>query len=431
MSSDPAITIDGLGKRYRIVPFDETQITAREALMRRARHPLRRTQREWFWALRNVSFDVAEGEVVGIIGRNGAGKSTLLKLLSRITDPSEGEAIMRGRTGSLLEVGTGFNPELTGRENVFLNGSILGMSRKETQARFDEIVEFSGVAKFLDTQVKRYSSGMTVRLAFAVAAHLEPEILIIDEVLAVGDAEFQQKCIRKLDQVANEDARTVLFVSHNLASVEALCTRCVYLADGEVVFDGAPDDAIARYLYRVDSTETAAGRFDLRDRANHWSDQLVVTEMELQTLDGLMVDTMRMGEGLRVVVTAEGLADAHQPVVSLQVRSEIGHVLTTVTTHMDPPVRPAVATEREQYVCELPSLPLLEGTYSIDVTVFDGPKNRIDKVERAASFTVTEADVFGGGYRMRRKDGVFFVPPRWSVRSAEESVPTTEVPDRV
>ena len=203
---------------------------------------------EDFWALRDVSFEVATGEVIGIVGRNGAGKSTLLKVLSRIVEPTEGTAVMRGRVASLLEVGTGFHPELSGRENIFLNGSILGMKRREITAKFDEIVAFAEVEKFLDTPVKRYSSGMYVRLAFAVAAHLEPEILIVDEVLAVGDSEFQKKCIGKMKDISRSGDRTVVFVSHNMGAVRSLCSSCVYLAGGRVVSQGSVDSIIAQYM---------------------------------------------------------------------------------------------------------------------------------------------------------------------------------------
>ena len=203
---------------------------------------------DMFLALKDVSFTVEKGEVLGIIGRNGAGKSTLLKILSRITPPTEGEIILNGRVGSLLEVGTGFHPELTGRENIFLNGSMLGMSKQEIKEKFDDIVNFSGIGEFLDTPVKRYSSGMYVRLAFAVAAHLEPDILVIDEVLAVGDIEFQKKCLGKMQEVTNNDGRTVLFVSHNMGAIKQLCTRTILLDDGKVVFAGDTDEAIKLYI---------------------------------------------------------------------------------------------------------------------------------------------------------------------------------------
>ncbi|HWL53032.1 MAG TPA: ABC transporter ATP-binding protein [Chthoniobacteraceae bacterium] len=258
---DAVITVENLGKSYllgqrgasterytalRDVVMNKAKELARSALGR-GRTPAQRACAEEFWALRNVSFQIRKGEVVGIIGRNGAGKSTLLKVLSRITEPTEGCARISGRVASLLEVGTGFHPELTGRENIFLNGAILGMSRREIKTRFDEIVEFAEVGKFLDTPVKRYSSGMYVRLAFAVAAHLEPEILVVDEVLAVGDAGFQKKCLGKMKDVASQ-GRTVLFVSHQMGAVQRLTSRCLLLRSGEIAFDGPTNTAIDQYV---------------------------------------------------------------------------------------------------------------------------------------------------------------------------------------
>jgi lipopolysaccharide transport system ATP-binding protein len=250
MSSEPLVLrAEGVSKRYRIGQRESYKalrdvlsdaVGAAVRLGRRAEH-------ESIWALRDVSFEMRRGEVLGLIGANGAGKSTLLKILSRITDPTEGRAVLSGRVGSLLEVGTGFHPELTGRENIYLNGTILGMRRAEINARFDEIVSFSGMEKFLDTPVKRYSSGMQVRLAFAVAAHLQPEILLVDEVLAVGDAEFQEKCLGKMKDVTRE-GRTVVFVSHNLVAMRSLCPRALLLQGGLLVFDGDTDEAVHRYL---------------------------------------------------------------------------------------------------------------------------------------------------------------------------------------
>jgi lipopolysaccharide transport system ATP-binding protein len=246
------ITVEGLGKKYRIRHEQGGSYTAlRDVIAQRIRAPFARTAStgEDFWALKDVSFGVSQGEVVGIIGRNGAGKSTLLKVLSRITEPTLGRITLDGRVASLLEVGTGFHPELTGRENIFLNAAILGMARAETLAKFDEIVAFAEIERFLDTPVKRYSSGMYMRLAFAVAAHLEPEVLVVDEVLAVGDAEFQRKCLGKMQDVSR-GGRTVLFVSHNLAAVQALCGRAIWLEGGRVAFDGGVESCIEKYLAR-------------------------------------------------------------------------------------------------------------------------------------------------------------------------------------
>jgi lipopolysaccharide transport system ATP-binding protein len=246
MSSEFSLSLRGVSKDYRI-PSGERPSSLREAVGRRARSPLTRQRYETFQALDDISFDVSPGEAVGIIGRNGAGKSTLLKILSRITPPTAGEALVRGRMGCLLEVGTGFHPELTGRENVYLSGTILGMSRKEIKQRFSAIVEFAGVERFLEVPVKRYSSGMYVRLAFAVAAHLEPEVLVIDEVLAVGDADFQARCLGRMNELAS-GGRTVLFVSHSMPAITRLCTRAIYLENGKLVVDGRPGEVIGRYM---------------------------------------------------------------------------------------------------------------------------------------------------------------------------------------
>jgi len=243
-----AISVRGLGKNYSISHQAQRHSTMAEAVLARLRHPFTSDERETFTALHDVAFDVRRGEVVGIIGRNGAGKSTLLKILSRITEPTTGRIDLFGRVGSLLEVGTGFHPELTGRENIFLNGAILGMSKPEIRRQFDAIVDFAGVEQFLDTPVKRYSSGMYVRLAFAVAAHLQSEILIVDEVLAVGDAQFQAKCLGKMKDVAG-GGRTVLFVSHNMQAISVLCSRGLLMSAGKVEYLGDADEAIQKYLH--------------------------------------------------------------------------------------------------------------------------------------------------------------------------------------
>jgi len=273
---DVAIRVESLGKQYRIGGMPAPYRTLREEIVRALAAPLRGLRRDvagneerTFWALRDVSFEVERGEVVGIIGRNGAGKSTLLKILSRVTEPTAGAVDMYGRVGSLLEVGTGFNPELTGRENVYLNGAILGMKRAEIARKFDEIVAFAEVEKFLDTPVKHYSSGMYMRLAFAVAAHLEPEILVIDEVLAVGDTEFQKKCLGKMSKVA-KDGRTVLFVSHNLHAVSSLCTRAFVLHAGKVMFDGTAAKGVARYLEMARSVNSPSESAETRCGTGEW-----------------------------------------------------------------------------------------------------------------------------------------------------------------
>ncbi|MCC6484329.1 MAG: ABC transporter ATP-binding protein, partial [Armatimonadetes bacterium] len=310
-SEELAIRAEGLGKKYIIGHQSQGQArytALRDVLAQGAKSlfTLRRGSakmtREEFWALRDISFEVRHGEAVGIIGRNGAGKSTLLKLLSRITEPSEGRFRVRGRVASLLEVGTGFHPELTGRENIFLNGAVLGMSRAEIRRKFDEIVEFAEIEKFLDTPVKRYSSGMYVRLAFAVAAHLEPEILVVDEVLAVGDAQFQQKCLGKMEDVASREGRTVFFVSHNLVAVDSLCSRAILLKQGRSEFDGSTAEAIRLY-----SASRATQSQDLRerkDRQGHGAARAVAVRI-VDDADQL-TDSVPMGGDFCVEVDTEG-----------------------------------------------------------------------------------------------------------------------------
>jgi lipopolysaccharide transport system ATP-binding protein len=271
--SDIAIRVEGLGKRYKLGVAERNR-TLRDALADSFTAPFRWFQHgrsasageQTFWALEDISFDVKQGDVIGIIGRNGAGKSTLLKVLSRITEPTTGQADIHGRVASLLEVGTGFHPELTGRENIYLNGAILGMKKAEIRRKFDEIVAFSEVEKFLDTPVKHYSSGMYVRLAFGVAAHLEPEILIVDEVLAVGDIAFQKKCLRRMEQVSGE-GRTVLFVSHNMSAVLQLTTRAILLANGHVLLDGPTRQVVKQYSEAAQAVETF---FDLELKPRRW-----------------------------------------------------------------------------------------------------------------------------------------------------------------
>jgi lipopolysaccharide transport system ATP-binding protein len=314
MSSEPLVLrAENLRKLYRIGEREPYR-ALRDVLSGMATAPLRRGRRSSeeretrdLWALDDVSFAVRRGEVLGLIGGNGAGKSTLLKILARITEPTEGRALIQGRVGSLLEVGTGFHPELTGRENIYLNGTILGMRKAEIDRTYDEIVDFSGVQRFLDTPVKRYSSGMQVRLAFAVAAHLQPEILLVDEVIAVGDAEFQQKCLGKMKDVTRE-GRTVIFVSHNLAAVRSLCPRALVLEGGRLVFDGPSDGAIERYVGRAEHRHAAvvAGpELDLRlAKSRVYGDQPVFrcTRIVVQDEGGLPASSFRSDEEITIAI---------------------------------------------------------------------------------------------------------------------------------
>ena len=294
-----ALRVENLGKQYNRGVTGKTYLSLRETIMQTLSNPLqkRRAKHEPFWALQNVSFDIKHGDVVGIIGRNGAGKSTLLKILSRITKPSVGKVYIGGRVGSLLEVGTGFHPELTGRENIFLNGAILGMSRKEIARKFDEIVDFSEIKKFIDTPVKRYSSGMYMRLAFSVAAHLETEILVVDEVLAVGDSNFQKKCLGRMGQVANE-GRTVLFVSHNMGAIETLCSSAILLDKGKLLTTGKTSEVINDYLLKVFSADNN-NYFDNVNRSG--TGRFRVTSFHIEDQSGTQLENGKSGQPLTFV----------------------------------------------------------------------------------------------------------------------------------
>jgi lipopolysaccharide transport system ATP-binding protein len=312
-----AVSVEGLSKYYRIGQYRNAYGTLRDSIALATHRIVRRERVEEhkdIWALHDVSFDVAEGEVLGIVGRNGAGKSTLLKILTRITTPTEGQAVIRGRVGSLLEVGTGFHPELTGRENVFLNGAVLGMKRREIARKFQEIVDFAGVENFIDTPVKRYSSGMSVRLAFAVAAHLEPEILLVDEVLAVGDAEFQRRCLGRMEDLS-QSGRTVLFVSHNMQAVVQLCSRALWLEHGRLLEDGQSGDVVASYL------QAGHGSGSLRE----WPD--------LETAPGN--DLVRL-RSVRAVHEDGTLADA------VDVRTPVGIEVTFAVLRYGEPLFPKI-----------------------------------------------------------------------------------------
>jgi lipopolysaccharide transport system ATP-binding protein len=321
-----AIAAAGLSKRYRIGEMQSSYGTLRESLGRVAKRAARgphRHHHEEIWALRDVSFEVPEGQVLGVIGRNGAGKSTLLKILTRITTPTNGRAEIRGRVGSLLEVGTGFHPELTGRENVFLNGSVLGMKRREITGKLDEIVDFAGIERFLDTPVKRYSSGMYVRLAFAVAAHLEPEILLVDEVLAVGDAEFQRRCLGRM-QDFGQSGRTVLFVSHNMSAIARLCERTILLSDGQIERDGPSPDVVAHYL----QAGQGSGSFrDLTETDHAWSEGLAKLRWIRVVQDGHTVDTadVRRPIGIELAFTVLESGQAMFP--KIKVNSAEGEIV--------------------------------------------------------------------------------------------------------
>jgi lipopolysaccharide transport system ATP-binding protein len=373
-----------------------------------------------FWALRNVSFDVREGEVLGILGRNGAGKSTLLKILSQITSPSSGRVLLAGRVASLLEVGTGFHLELTGRDNVFLNGAILGMTHREVAAKFDEIVAFSGVEEFIDTPVKRYSSGMRVRLAFAVAAHLEPEILIIDEVLAVGDAAFQQKCLSKMGDVA-QGGRTILFVSHNAAAVESLCARGLVLDHGQVKFDGTQTEAIAFYARSYAQAGTC-----LEDRTDRTgTGEVRIRRIELRDPAGNALGSAQSGQDVDVWLFFENLSKEphHRLNARINVTTALGLPVFTQSNQLAG-TSYGELPEEGAFVCRIPRLPLPEAVYRIDFFVTSEYKHGevFDSVPNALEFHVEGGDFFGSGKIPQTVSGHTLVEGRWRLEAAEPAL---------
>jgi lipopolysaccharide transport system ATP-binding protein len=404
-SGDVAISIGGLSKAYQIEHGRPRITTFRDVIMDRIRHPFRRTQAETFWAVRDVDLEIARGDVVGVIGRNGAGKSTLLKLLSRITEPTTGKIDLYGRVGSLLEVGTGFHPELTGRENIYLNGAILGMRRSEIRRQFDAIVNFAEVEKFLDTPVKRYSSGMYVRLAFAVAAHLDPEILIVDEVLAVGDAQFQNKCLGKMGEVARS-GRTVLLVSHNMAAVSNLCNRTVVMDAGRIHFTGDTTEAVQAYM--------GLGKMLARCRPA-WAKPFI---QSVRTVDESGNDCGQFLLGsdvfLEVAFDTANEPALKQPnlgiVVSHPTLGNIGGVNMRMTGF------DAKRSEYDRGIirCRIKDTPLLQGEYTVDVWLGDGHVD-LDMLAGVARFEVEVSDIYGTGAEPYRRLGTVFLKAEWEI----------------
>jgi lipopolysaccharide transport system ATP-binding protein len=419
--SDIAIRVDNLGKQYRIGGRQEGYQTFRESLMDALQSPFRRLgallegrngqpqdPQETIWALKDVSFEIRQGEVVGIIGRNGAGKSTLLKILSRITEPTTGRAEILGRVGSLLEVGTGFHPELTGRENIFLNGAILGMRKAEIARRFDEIVAFSEVEKFIDTPVKHYSSGMYLRLAFAVAAHLDPEILLVDEVLAVGDAAFQKKCLGKMGDVAKE-GRTVLFVSHNMAAIQRLCHRCLWLQNGEMGLDGPSDEVVISYLNSVSAKFT---KVELPGDSNKPMRLRKVRVAGQVSENG---EPIEMSEHVNIIIEY----DVNRPVSSSHVACFIHTIegiciLGTgdVDTNSD---GLGMRGEGRYKACvQIPPNLLGEGTYTITVTMGIPYVVAYDRHEAIIQFQVIDSSSNRRKFQHTRRPGILGLELPWS-----------------
>ncbi len=415
----PILQIDSVSKEYVLGAREGGPTTFREALASSLSAPFRGLRRraktegrgERFFALQDVTFDVSAGTVLGIIGRNGAGKSTLLKILSRVTAPSSGRVTLRGRLACLLEVGTGFHPELTGRENVFLNGAILGMRRREIAARFDEIVAFAEVERFLDTPVKRYSSGMYVRLAFAVAAHLEPEILVVDEVLAVGDAAFQRKCLGKMEDAASS-GRTVIFVSHNMAAIGALCSRVVCLSAGRVVCDAPPADGIAVYLSELDTILSRP----LLDRADRQGDgRLRFVEFWLEDALGRGVSQALLGETVTFCFAYQAVTPLTRVYVAFDLQEHYGQAVINCNT-ADIGGDFETIPSRGVFRCAVPRFPVRGGRYIGNVYCSSGGQVH-DWVQAAIQVEVADADFYGTGVLKNRT--MVAVSHSWGVEDIE------------
>jgi lipopolysaccharide transport system ATP-binding protein len=358
------------------------------------------------WALQDINFEVKQGDVLGIVGRNGAGKSTLLKILSRTTTPTTGEFKVRGRIASLLEVGTGFHPELTGRENVFLNGAIMGMTKAEITKKFDEIIDFSGVERYIDTPVKRYSSGMYVRLAFAVAAHLEPEILIVDEVLAVGDAEFQKKCLGKMKDVSGE-GRTVLFVSHNISAIQNLCKTALYLKNGRLIEEGACDDVLAKYL-TAQKTLTR----DLNERNN---ESVSVNSIELFTDAKISKHIFSIHENINLVI---GLQNNTAEKISFDILFSLYNqkqeLLCQFSTMFNGETITLESKEKTERMIQMLNIPLLPGSYSVNIALIQGNITHhkvLHKIENFDLFDIEGGDPFNNG--ILPKYGTLLIDSKW------------------
>lgn len=428
--SNTAIKIEDVSKKY-LIQHKSAQRSGdglRHAIQEMVCRPWRRLEtgssdqplaatnsqaQETFWALKNITFEVKKGEVVGILGKNGAGKSTLLKVLSRISEPSSGRIGIKGRIASLLEVGTGFHPELTGRENIYLNGAILGMSRAEVKRKFDEIVDFSGVEKFLDTPVKRYSSGMYVRLAFSVAAHLEPEILIVDEVLAVGDAEFQKKCLGKMENVAS-CGRTVLFVSHNLAAVNALCSRALLLNKGVAVEDGRPNDVIHRYLNH--DVSNGVGRFTPHSRTG--SGIVRISDISATSLEDepLLV----CGKGLKLTLSYQSTVPDLRLRFLVGIYDNNGNRILFLDSAVDPGMNRIYPPNGSVNLLFGQTFSLAPGRYNLNVAILIG-EERTDYLTNCYAFDVLAGDFFASGIQSA-SSGMVLIKNEWEILHSPQKI---------
>jgi len=409
----PIIETNNIAKRYIIGRKDSTCDSLRDELVTNVQKPIRwlmgfRETKKDFWALKDISFAVERGEILGIIGANGAGKSTLLKILSRITPPTQGEIIMRGRVASLLEVGTGFHAELSGRENIYLNGAILGMKRSEIQKKFDEIVQFSGVSKFLDTPVKRYSSGMYVRLAFAVAAHLEPDILLVDEVLAVGDAEFQKRSLGKMSEVTKNEGRTIIFVSHNMGAIQNLCGRCMFLDKGEIRSIGPTNEVIGSYL-EESRKNIEVSLEDRTDRVGNG--EIKVTNFRIiDSKTNSPIGFVASGQDIYLEISYRSKFSQYTDIknvnFSIVFTNNLGQFVAALNSRMANKEFKFLSNSGKVY-CRIPKFSLMPGVFNIKISL-EANNTLVDQVENASVIKVETGDFFGTGIlNTYERQGVF------------------------
>jgi lipopolysaccharide transport system ATP-binding protein len=409
-----AIVVEKISKKFELGALKRDTML-RERLISLLCSPFKDRSRaeNTLWALRDVSFKVAQGEVVGIIGRNGAGKSTLLKVLSKITYPTSGRMRVAGRVASLLEVGTGFHEELTGRENVYLNGSILGMKKREVDAKLDSILTFAGVERFVDTPIKRYSSGMRLRLGFAVAAHLDPDLLIVDEVLAVGDAAFQRKCLNTMEELQT-GGRTVLFVSHNMAAVENLCSRCIWIDAGQVQIDGSPREVIGAYMQKFGGSVGRSA--DLRSiEHRRGSGEIRYTAIEFLSPAGEPLAAIRSGDKLRIRFHYQAEKEIPYPSFGFRLYTEMGTLVTDTSTWHHSLDIPFVPQGIGYVDLEIEMLNLLPGRYSLSLWLTGSSSSVHDNVEHCAQIEVELANVYSSGKALDSRFGIVYFPQRWNL----------------
>jgi len=426
--NDIVIKAENLGKLYRIGSAAHMSKTFREAITETVAAPFRRIRNafsptalddvrssEFIWALKDVNFEIKRGEVIGIIGRNGAGKSTLLKILSRITEPTEGRVILKGRVGSLLEVGTGFHSELTGEENIYLSGTILGMSSNEISRKFDEIVAFAEMGKFIHSAVKYFSSGMYMRLAFAVAAHLETEILLVDEVLAVGDASFQKKCLGKMEDMA-QGGRTVLFVSHNMAAIDTICQRGIFFDNGHIIFSGSVHDSVAHYLDKfAETVRNVQGINQRKDRTG--TGEIKLNNFYIENEAEEKVEVIRNGQTARFVF--EYITKLNKEVENVDfhivVRSQSGDLLFQIGTRFTGE-KFKIVPAKGKFVCNIKKFPLVPGRYRLDTYLVAGG-NPSDYMLCLSHIDVVDGDYYNSGYLVFEKESKFLVDGSISYQS--------------